>query len=733
MNDSTTSNPSTGDQYPVYVGTWVNWSRGKVFGPTLTLSRRDADLLIAFTASFIAFVSSRTWRIMCFVAHRIYSTSAEQDAVYHQRQTILRNSYSPEDAINLLTRLSCSKHYTGKRFRTISIVAIAAFCVVAFTTAAGFSSRISTAVGSEVLLQGTRCGYIEYPDPLTDPQSYFQCIFFQSGKTDNAANYAQQCYTGDKMGSFSCDRFVTRKIDSVQDLDAQCPFNTTICRKNSGNIRLDTGLLDSNDHFGLNASPDQRIQWRHVLHCAPLETVGYTREVATPKENYTLYYYGATGSELLPLEHTYQAPSIDSDYRGKNGTTYFRTQLLESTASQVKNGVTFSSGSSFAPIRELFRHDADIFLAFLRGNGVLYLDPTTDAWYRLRNESVDFHFAFDPQERPLEAYLPSEPASPIGCTQQFQFCNTAIKGDSRCGPLASLRDAVAGASSLFNTSYAEFSNYNAESRAGTLLGYFGNTFFTFDTTVDNMIDKLGSKGLLSQRTLYSGVQGPIASNQWQLDFINLWNVALSATQAAFVDTAVGPPSQTLSGIWSNYSSSQTNKLCNSQKIRSSAYASFSLFGLYFTFVVGFLLIITSYLLEPVSEFLCKRKGHRTYAHLEWTTGSALQLQRLAQEEIGMGTWHKCIDTIPSTEKGELLGSLDITDLEHPVLRPALETVDDVKASLLADEASRQDKIDTRLVLPELNMGDDISASLDMVSSLEAPASLRSKGSTGHME
>ncbi|KAI0543446.1 hypothetical protein F4679DRAFT_111141 [Xylaria curta] len=47
----------------------------------------------------------------------------------------------------------------------------------------------------------------------------------------------------------------------------------------------------------------------------------------------------------------------------------------------------------------------------------------------------------------------------------------------------------------------------------------------------------------------------------------------------------------------------------------------------------------------------------------------LQLQRLAYDELGSGIWLKCIDDIPAAKQDQLLGSLDISDLDHPVLRP----------------------------------------------------------------
>lgn len=52
-------------EYSVHLGTWINWSRGRVMGATLTLDRRDGNLLIAFTAVFVGIVTERFWRIAC--------------------------------------------------------------------------------------------------------------------------------------------------------------------------------------------------------------------------------------------------------------------------------------------------------------------------------------------------------------------------------------------------------------------------------------------------------------------------------------------------------------------------------------------------------------------------------------------------------------------------------------------------------------------------------------------
>ncbi|GAP90438.2 putative cytochrome p450 [Rosellinia necatrix] len=92
-----------------------------------------------------------------------------------------------------------------------------------------------------------------------------------------------------------------------------------------------------------------------------------------------------------------------------------------------------------------------------------------------------------------------------------------------------------------------------------------------------------------------------------------------------------------------------------------------MFGLVFKYAVGFILALSSYSVEPASAWLYKR-SYGQYKHLEWATNATLQLQRLAHESIRQGTWSKGTDTIPITEEDETLALLDISNLQHPVLR-----------------------------------------------------------------
>lgn len=95
---------------------------------------------------------------------------------------------------------------------------------------------------------------------------------------------------------------------------------------------------------------------------------------------------------------------------------------------------------------------------------------------------------------------------------------------------------------------------------------------------------------------------------------------------------------------------------------------FSLFGIAVIFSVGGLIIAVSYALEPFVSWLQGKRGLDAYARLEWCANETLQLQRLAHEELGVGTWSGADETVPVTRPGECLAGLDIADPRHPRLK-----------------------------------------------------------------
>ncbi|KAI0887777.1 uncharacterized protein GGS22DRAFT_197728 [Annulohypoxylon maeteangense] len=710
MSSSASMDSDRSDQYSIYVGTWINWSRGQIMGSTLTLTRRDADLLIAFTAVLISFVATRVWKIICFFLHRAYSKSTPQDVVYHQQQAILRNSSSPENALYLLLKLLWSGNFAKRRLRPVLTILVATLCVSTFTVAGGFSSQISTAVGSEVLLKGTNCGYINSSYMFEDLDMTFTAKAYRAEKSNNAANYAQQCYSTDAAaGYLDCNRFITKKLPMENDLNASCPFDKSICRNGSANLRLDTGYIDTHAHLGINLPTDRRVQWRHVTHCAPLVTERYTTQAVMSDGNFTLYHYGNVTQPDGVKDFIYRAKSIKEQYASMMSTD----DLVSYADYRVEN-------------------DADLSLIFLSGNGVIYVEPSTDEWYRVSKTPTSISYAEATNADSFPAYLPSEPASVMGCVDQYQFCRPDAKGGRQCGSLASIRDAIMSAAPFFETSFDNIVDRVFETELGTLFQYFLNPVINTDYVIVGALEQLGSKGLTSYRKLYNGYQGPLAPDQWKYDVMNLFNISMASAQALYVNTAFGPTDPTVLRLYADYDTPYSQKICNSQKIRSTAYGSFSLFGLFFTLVLGLLLTLISYLLEPIYSILYKKKGYNKYSYVEWTTNGTLQLQRLAHEEIGMGTWSNCLDSIPVTKAGELLGSLDLADPKHPALSSAHEdahreshgsdvtqdsndTLDEVQGSDdTADQA--HEPVETPQQVPDPNEAHTLGASNEIIES-----------------
>jgi len=286
---------SSGVAFDVRTGTWTDWSRGRVLGATLTLTRENGNLLIAFLAFFVFIVGTRFWRLACLLLHYFYSKDSG-DAVHQQRQVFLRNAPNPEEALWTLAHMGWRR---GKSERIWSrlwpILGLATACVAGFTLAGGFSSKVATRSGGEVLLVGANCGFLFNSSGLLG--GYKKALPLGIQHMAAAMSYAEQCYDEQhEAPTMSCNTFVRKNIlPAVIDTNASCPFQDRVCKKPHGNLYIDSGLLDSHDDFGRNTSPNKRLKFRRTLSCAPLATTdGYRRHTYDSHSNqsYTEYFYG---------------------------------------------------------------------------------------------------------------------------------------------------------------------------------------------------------------------------------------------------------------------------------------------------------------------------------------------------------------------------------------------------------------------------------------------------------
>lgn len=193
--------------------------------------------------------------------------------------------------------------------------------LTSFSIAGGFSSQISSAIGKDILLDGSDCSFILSGGQAQNTEAVKILYSNQAQKIEQAANYAQQCYSSNHSGMLDCTSFIIDHLPSTVDTQAPCPFaGVDICRLQSSNLRLDTGLLDSSEFFGLNSPESQRILFRNVLECAPLVTEPYSRYISTSVNNYTVYSYGST---WYGVNYTYQVETLDGQYN-RQGDNPFR-------------------------------------------------------------------------------------------------------------------------------------------------------------------------------------------------------------------------------------------------------------------------------------------------------------------------------------------------------------------------------------------------------------------------
>lgn len=102
---------------------------------------------------------------------------------------------------------------------------------------------------------------------------------------------------------------------------------------------------------------------------------------------------------------------------------------------------------------------------------------------------------------------------------------------------------------------------------------------------------------------------------------------------------------------------------------STRFSSFSVLGIALILIIGGLLVIVDLSLEWILDLFQRKKSQYRYSQLEWKSNNTLQLQRLAYEGIGSGTWLRAVETVPITLTDELLTGLDIKDQNHPRLKP----------------------------------------------------------------
>lgn len=229
---------------------------------------------------------------------------------------------------------------------------------------------------------------------------------------------------------------------------------------------------------------------------------------------------------------------------------------------------SIAPSSAFRPIPKLHREDGDVSIYFLSGNGVIFMAPTTDPWYKATTPGPKAREVSTVGE--CTVYVADEAASPIACVARYQLCRggaSPASGNSKCGPLAGFMDAAIGAAPLFDFPGeldAIFSGNVSGTETASAFNWFTSIWRVMNPEPYFIFNTLGSSSLDSKRRYRAGVQGPLPSDQWQNDLTHMWNVTLASFQESFVSTAQGTSQRDIQQYLRRPSTQYQKQLCASQ-------------------------------------------------------------------------------------------------------------------------------------------------------------------------
>jgi hypothetical protein len=286
----------------IYTGVWINWSHGLVLGSTITLPARNGAILTSFIAIFITIVGAQLWQILSFFFHQIRVSQAPKDGLYHQHQNVFRNASAPGAAAWWF--LLQGWHWSGRAqhalLRSLPWLFFSTFYILLFAVLSIFgTSTVTRAAGQDRVLQSSQCGYWQVNGSKsaegefrasTSGQAAYRSKLLKDSQA--AATYDRNC-NGASVDALQCKAYATSQV-SWEGKVADCPFSDEICLGNN-TYQMDTGLLDSHHHLGINMPEKDRLKYRRVTTCSVLRSEGYA--TSNNETQMFTWYYGPTSAD----------------------------------------------------------------------------------------------------------------------------------------------------------------------------------------------------------------------------------------------------------------------------------------------------------------------------------------------------------------------------------------------------------------------------------------------------
>jgi hypothetical protein len=386
-------------------------------------------------------------------------------------------------------------------------------------------------------------------------------------RTSAYLSYASQCYPTSNPGSLNkCQPYVKSTLNYTLTKNATCPFKGNIC-EGSGNLLMETALLDSLDDFGINSAENQRFALRVRSQCAPLVTEGFSKihkpDDSQYEPSFRLYYGGQLDARpSSDASFTYQVP-----YNLSTRSVANYTSRQTPTPDFVIGSVIFPhwhyasndrfstiTDQFFSPISQLRRIDADVSLTFLSSPGLVYVKQTDDPWFSAHHVAPGIKMYYDDNDPGTPLYERDEPVGVLGCTTQYQFCNPILPAGSQCEPYSSSNSSYWEHDEKLWPANYDFVKWGKNVVFASLAIPFNMEFVT-----------AGISALVVRQNLRSGsVNVGIPDNQWELEMAHSFEVMLASLQGSFLDNTNGPLSPQFAPAFAKPNDTAWQYMCRNQ-------------------------------------------------------------------------------------------------------------------------------------------------------------------------
>lgn len=420
--------------------------------------------------------------------------------------------------------------------------------------------------------------------------------------------------------------------------DAPCPFGSDACT--GATFVIDSGLIDTRYHLGMNVRNEDRLQFRKSTTCAPIDMERYSTAFTTelipgaefllytgvmPNDTYKYYYLGPTFKYGMPLANFTFV---------ETGTSIYNLALTYNFESRTAYAMN-SGENGFQPDTDFNRTDADVTILTLN-NRVAFTGEVNDPFYRASSRATTVTGL-------AEAWVANSPMTGLACMEQYQFCNP--NDPAKCTRLGSLYE------------FDQIDPPAVLALGPKQVAQYRTLHFLLVAFRMNIVTQfLRHEILLANQLIYGsfGISTPLPDNQWRLEIQNIHNTSLAGIQRTVVEHAAASnfqvrPDLTLFDHFIDDTDPEMISLCRNQIVRTSRYTSFNMTGLLITVIFSLVIILTDvYLPSLVERFIKYRKVGTEQALTEWENDDILQLQRQLLEAKGVGPWQNKFGRVPVT-------------------------------------------------------------------------------------